>query len=113
MSIRIDYMYKERYKTTKFNDFVNFKVQKSCLSMTIYYHWYSYSESLCSFSKFSMPWELQFVLSHPIPSHGTFPMGFPWESHSHGQACESSIKAIFGESIRVWVRIGPSLHFSD
>ena len=27
------------------------------------------------------------VPSHPIPSHGTFPMGFPWESHSHGQAC--------------------------
>ena len=34
------------------------------------------------------PWEMQFVLSHPISPHGTFPMGFPWESHSHGQACE-------------------------
>ena len=21
-----------------------------------------------------------------VPSHGTFSMGFPWESHSHGQA---------------------------
>ena len=47
-------MYKERYKTAKFIDFVNFKVQKSCLSMTIHYHWHSYSESLCSFSKFSI-----------------------------------------------------------
>ena len=31
-------MYIERYKTTKFIDFVNFKVRKSCLSMTIHYH---------------------------------------------------------------------------
>ena len=27
-----------------------------------------------------VPWEMQFVLSHP------FPMGFPWEFYSHGQA---------------------------
>ena len=34
------------------------------------------------------PWEMQFVmLSHLIPSHETFPKGFPWESHSRGQAC--------------------------
>ena len=49
-------MYKERYKTAKFIDFVNFKVRKSFLSMTIHYHWHSYSESLCSFSKFSISW---------------------------------------------------------
>ena len=47
-------MYKERYKTAKFIDFVDLKVQKSCLSMTIHYHWHSYSESLCSFRKFSI-----------------------------------------------------------
>ena len=30
---------------------------------------------------------MQYVLSHFIPSLGTFPMGFPWESHSHGRSC--------------------------
>ena len=27
------------------------------------------------------------IYACPIPSHGTFPMGFPLEWHSHGQAC--------------------------
>ena len=29
-----------------------------------------------------------------VPSHGTFPMRFPWESHSRGQACQTDMEKL-------------------
>jgi len=59
-------MYKETCKTTKF---IDFKIQKYSLIMTIQWH----SDTLILFLNLmgntNVCW--------PIPSHGTFPMGFP------------------------------------
>ena len=62
-------MYKETFKTTKF---IDFKIQKYSLSMTIQYH----SDNLILFLSHG---KYKCVLSHP--------MGFPWGWHSYGQAC--------------------------
>jgi len=53
-------MYKETFKTTKF---IDFKIQKYSLSMTIQYH----SDNLILFLSHG---KYKCVLSHP--------MGFPW-----------------------------------
>jgi len=76
-------MYKETCKTTKF---IYFKIQKYCLSMTIKYH----SDTLIIFLK--LLWCGYCVIGNTnvcchIPSHEMFPMGFPLEWHSYGQAC--------------------------
>ena len=43
-------MYKKKYKTTKFIYFVKFKVQKSCLSMTIHFHSDTHIPNHCAHS---------------------------------------------------------------
>ena len=62
MSTKKDYVYKETSKITKFIDSINFKTQNltqsSCYDMATV----SYKIQLCT-----------------IPSHGSFPMGVPWE----------------------------------
>ena len=97
-------MYKERYKTTKFLDFVTIKVQKSSQFIIIHYQsgqitinfrvWYplpmlAYQLGMTLSKGYHMatvpwiPWEMQCVLSNPTPwdishgiPHGTFPMDF-------------------------------------
>jgi len=54
-------MYKETCKMTKF---IDFKIQKYSLSMTIQYH----SDTA------AVSWEIQMCA---VPSHGMFPVGFP------------------------------------
>ena len=101
-----DHTYKVRYKTTKFIDFVHFKVQKSLQSIIIVALIFQVivliqqtftCTSTVSDSNNSVS-SITWLLSHrshgtwiarcPIPSQGTFPKGFSWEFHSYGQVCE-------------------------
>ena len=102
-------MYKERFKTIKFINFVNFKVQKSSqfiialalifpvtvliqhitINFTVWYPLpmlakpfrYDVSKGCHTATVPWVPWEMQYELSYPIPSHG-IPMviPFPWTS---------------------------------
>ena len=83
-----DYTYNDRSKTTKFIDFVNFKVQKSLQFIIILALIFRVTVLIQEIFNLLL---INFCPMGPMgnamragPSH---PIGhFPWESHSHGQA---------------------------